>query len=219
MKRINEKYSKAFANNFKELLKNKNMTQLELVDKFKKQGLKVSQQTISSWIHQGKLPHDETLTALCKILRVKESDLIPPHITDFPSIEEVTQAKYPLMGVIAAGEPIEMVEDIDIETFIATNRKISADFALLVKGDSMEDFGIYDRYFVFIKQQPIVKNGEIAAIAIDNETTLKKFYYDEKQQIVTLIPGNSKYKPMIYTKDDFKNVRVLGKAVYFQGML
>jgi repressor LexA len=81
----------------------------------------------------------------------------------------------------------------------------------------MVDARICDGDIIFIRQQPIVENGEIAAVVIDDEVTLKRFYRNNGG--VILKPENSKYQPRYYTEKDFKNVRVLGKAVMFQSSL
>ena len=94
---------------------------------------------------------------------------------------------------------------------------IVVDFCLRVKGDSMIDARINDGDIVFIRKQPMVENGEIAAVAIDNEVTLKRFYKNNGG--VILKPENSKYQPRFFTAEDFKNIRVLGKAVFFQSTL
>ena len=75
---------------------------------------------------------------------------------------------------------------------------------------------IMDGDIVFIRSQPEVENGEIAAVAIDDEATLKRFYRDEITQTVTLISENPIYAPMVFTKEYQKNVYILGKAVAFQ---
>ena len=70
-----------------------------------------------------------------------------------------------------------------------TNEKnfdIDADFCLIMKGNSMDNARIMDGDIVFIRQQPEVENGEIAAVAIDDEATLKRFYRDEKTGTITL---------------------------------
>lgn len=78
---------------------------------------------------------------------------------------------------------------------------------------------IHDGDFVFIKMQSIVRNGEIAAVAIDDEATLKRFYYYPERRMIILKPENSKYEDMIFVGDELKRIRVLGKAVCFQGNL
>lgn len=123
--------------------------------------------------------------------------------------------RVPLLGCIAAGEPIYAYQDS--QAYIEVDEGIGADFCLKVKGDSMIDARIYDGDLVFVRKQPTVWNGEIAVVLIDNEATLKRFYGNNGG--VILKPENSKYQPRYYTEKDFKDVRVLGKAVLFQSEL
>ena len=120
----------------------------------------------------------------------------------------------PMLGEIACGKPIFMDENRDNYTMIGSN--VKADFCLKAKGDSMVNARIMDGDMVFIRSQPEVENGEIAAVAIDDEATLKRFYRDEITQTVTLISENPIYAPMVFTKECQKNVYILGKAVAFQ---
>lgn len=120
----------------------------------------------------------------------------------------------PMLGEIACGKPIFMDENRDNYTMIGSN--VKADFCLKAKGDSMVNARIMDGDIVFIRSQPEVENGEIAAVAIDDEATLKRFYRDEITQTVTLISENPIYAPMVFTKECQKNVYILGKAVAFQ---
>lgn len=64
--------------------------------------------------------------------------------------------------------------------------------------------------------QPVVENGEIAAVAIDDEATLKRFYRDGNTGTITLVAENPAYSPMVFTKESQKNVCILGKAIAFQ---
>ena len=116
--------------------------------------------------------------------------------------------KLPLLGKIAAGQPILAVEDCEYFSPISDTR---ADFCLRVKGDSMIGAGIKDGDIVFIRKQDSVDDGEIAAVLVEDEATLKRVYLSD--DAVTLISENPKYKPMIYTKKQCKNIRILGKAV------
>ena len=120
----------------------------------------------------------------------------------------------PMLGEIACGKPIFMDENKESYTMVGSN--VKADFCLKAKGDSMVKARIMDGDIVFIKIQPEVENGEIAAVAIDDEATLKRFYRDEITQTVTLISENPIYAPMVFTKECQKNVYILGKAVAFQ---
>ena len=89
----------------------------------------------------------------------------------------------------------------------------NADFALTIKGDSMIGDNIHPGDIVFIRQQPTVEIGEIAAVLIDGDATLKHFYRDGDS--VTLVSSNPKYKPMVYHKGDCDDIRILGKAVAY----
>ena len=114
----------------------------------------------------------------------------------------------PLLGKIAAGQPILAEEDCEFFSPIDDTR---ADFCLRVRGDSMIGAGIKDGDIVFIRKQDSVDDGEIAAVLVEDEATLKRVYVTD--DAVTLIAENPKYKPMVYTKKQCKNIRILGKAV------
>ena len=82
-----------------------------------------------------------------------------------------------------------------------------------VKGDSMINARIYDGDLVYIREQPDVENGEIAAVLIGDEATLKRVYKYPGQ--VVLQPENPQYPPLVYTGEQLQDFRILGKAVAF----
>lgn len=131
-------------------------------------------------------------------------------IPKLPNIEPYNPTMVPIVGTIAAGTPILAEENI--EGYAPLQDK-KADFALTVKGDSMIGDNIHPGDIVFIKQQPTVEIGEIAAVLIDGDATLKHFYRDGDS--VTLVSSNTKYKPMVYHKGDCDEFRILGKAVAY----
>ena len=88
---------------------------------------------------------------------------------------------------------------------------IRADFAVRCYGDSMIDAHICDGDIVYIRQQDDVDDGEIAAVLIDDDATLKRVY--RKPYGVVLMPANSNYEPLVYTAEDCVNIRIMGKAV------
>lgn len=112
----------------------------------------------------------------------------------------------PLVGTIAAGTPI--LAEQNIEDYFSLDASIDADFALEIRGDSMLGAGIFPGDIVFIREQPCVENGEIAAVLIDNEATLKKFYKTENA--IVLQPENDMHEPITIT-DGY--VKVMGKLV------
>lgn len=133
-----------------------------------------------------------------------------PDIPKLPNIEPYNPTMVPIVGTIAAGTPILAEENI--EGYAPLQDK-NADFALTIKGDSMIGDNIHPGDIVFIRQQPTVEIGEIAAVLIDGDATLKHFYRDGDS--VTLVSSNPKYKPMVYHKGDCDEFRILGKAVAY----
>ena len=117
--------------------------------------------------------------------------------------------KVPIIGRIACGSPILAEQNYEGQTFCPD--EVNADFALRCQGDSMIDANIQDGDIVFIKETPEVENGEIAAVVVGEEATLKKVYYHG--DTVTLIPANSSYEPMVFKKDEINDIRICGKAV------
>lgn len=148
------------------------------------------------------------LEPLAKVLNVS-----PAYLMGWENIVSYKTKKVPMLGKIAAGEPIYVAEE-RCEYYVEVNENAHVDFCLKVQGDSMIEARINNGDIVFIRKQPCVENGEIAAVLIDNEVTLKRFYRNNGG--VILKPENSKYQPFFYTDKDFKDIRILGKAIFFQ---
>ena len=123
--------------------------------------------------------------------------------------------RIPLVGEIACGSPILAEENV--EEILEIAQHIKADFALRCHGDSMIGVHIHDGDIVYIRQQPDVDNGSIAAVCIENSATLKRVYkYPDK---LVLSPANPQYEPLVYTGDELSQVRILGKAVGFISLI
>ena len=135
----------------------------------------------------------------------------------YDNLSPIKLKKFPLLGEIACGEPIWA--DEEKESYVMANMDIKADFCLTAKGDSMVNARINDGDIVFIKKMPMVNNGEIAAVIIDNEATLKRVYYYPNKSKLVLNPENPAYEPLVYLKDELNTIRILGKAVYFMSAL
>ena len=116
--------------------------------------------------------------------------------------------KIPLVGAIACGTPILAVENIEDEVDIPEH--IHADFALRCKGDSMIDADIQD---VYIRRQDEVVPGQIAAVLVEDEATLKRFYYDKSAGVLTLVPANSTMPPQVYHGETLNHIKILGLVV------
>lgn len=131
---------------------------------------------------------------------------IPDNILPIPEMRQI-----PLIGTIACGAPTLAEEHI--EDYINIPKQILADFALTCKGDSMINARIFDGDIVYIRQQDTVDSGEIAAVLIDGEATLKRVQLFEDH--ISLEPENPQYRPLVYWGEEMNNIRILGKAVAF----
>ena len=133
-----------------------------------------------------------------------------PALPTMPAnIVPVKRHTVPLLGEIAAGQPIYADEEHDM--CVAVDDDIRCDFALRVRGDSMIDAGIYDGDVVLVRQQEDVDDGQIAVVLIDDEATLKYLYHQPGG--VQLVPANRRYSPWSYTGEAAAQVRILGLAV------
>ena len=130
------------------------------------------------------------------------------------NIYKLDKIKLPMLGKVACGEPI--FADEDRESYIMDGTDIGADFCLQCQGDSMINARIHDGDIVLVKKTDIVENGEIAVVIIDDEATLKRFFYYREQNLVILKPENPKYQDIILTGEQLNQVRVIGRAVAFQ---
>lgn len=165
-------------------------------------------------------PNSETLIALADYFHCSVDFLIcrsdsrtdEINLSKIKNIEPMpVMVKVPLLGTIACGEPILAEENI--EDYINMPEKTKGTFALRCKGDSMINARIFDGDIVFIREQPEVENGEIAAVLIEDEATLKRVY--KSANSIELRPENPTYKPLYYQNDDMNKIRILGKAVGF----
>ena len=129
---------------------------------------------------------------------------IPPGFMPMPKMRKV-----PLIGAIACGDPITAEQNI--EKLVDVPENIRCDFALRCKGDSMIGAGIHDGDAVYINIQPEVENGEIAAVRIGDEATLKRVYIH--QDYIELRPENPAYESIIRRKEEMNDVHIEGKAV------
>lgn len=139
-------------------------------------------------------------------IQVRKSFEVSSGIENVISFDNFKQI--PIIGTIACGEPILAEENHEGYTNIEIN--VHADFALRCKGDSMAP-KFLDGDVVLIRQQPDVENGQIAAVLIDNEATLKRVYKNPDD--ILLSPENLSYRPMVYSGEEMNNIRILGLAI------
>ncbi len=145
---------------------------------------------------------------------ISQADDMEVNISDLRGYQEIyipKLKKVPLLGKTACGEPIYS-PNLD-DGFALIGEEYDVDFALEAKGDSMIGAGINDGDVVFFKAQEAVDNGQIAAVFIDDEVTLKRvYYYPEKSKLI-LQPENPKCEPFVYTGEELNSIRIIGLAV------
>jgi repressor LexA len=148
---------------------------------------------------------------MCHLKALQKKGLIhrEPNMSRAISIFESkakTKNGLKVLGTIAAGQPIEAVEDAEVLDFEDWQQS-GNNFALRVKGDSMIDAHIEDGDIVILKRQQTATNGQIVAVLDDqNEATLKKFYKEKNK--FRLEPCNSKLKPIIRDKVEIMGILV-----------
>ncbi len=199
-------------------MKIRNLKQVDLVNK-----TGIGKSSICTYLAGDYLPKQTNLYKLSKALSVNPAWLmgedvpmdIAPAIASLPAnLLPVKKVRVPLLGNVAAGEPI--LADQEYDTYVEANEDIRCDFALRVDGDSMEPTIRYGD-LVFIRQQDDVDDGEIAAVLVDDSATLKHVYHIKDG--LQLISDNPKYRPMICTMPEYDTIRILGKAVAFKRIL
>lgn len=129
---------------------------------------------------------------------------IPPGFEPMPKMKKI-----PLIGSIACGEPITAIQNREGE--IDAPENMQCDFALRCKGDSMIGAGIHDGDAVYIRIQPEVENGQIAAVRIGDEATLKRVYLHK--DYIELRPENPDYESIIRRREEMNDVHIEGRAI------
>lgn len=140
------------------------------------------------------------------IIRKFEGAVRGIEIVDSSVNANLNAVELPLVGYIAAGQPIEAIEN-PLSTVMVSPDMVSKSkrcFALQVKGDSMIGEGIMDGDFVVLKQQETAENGQIVVALIDNGFATLKTFYREKNGKIRLQPANDKMQPIIVEADNCK---------------
>lgn len=204
-----------FSKNLLSILERRGMNQTELAEK-----MGVSDAAVSYWLSGAKTPRMDKLVKLSKLLNVTIHTLTDEHgFEEFdrqlPSglipISQLQHHKIPVLGSMAAGEPIYDAEFPDV----VVDGPLDADFALRIKGDSMEPTYLNDD-LVFLKSTPdLPHDGAVCAIAIDDEATLKHVY--RHPDSIVLTSNNTAYGPMMYAFQEHK-IQILGVPVGFLRM-
>lgn len=219
------------ANRLQQIMATRNLKQSHILDKAKpfckKHNIKLGKSHLSQYVNGKAEPSQDKLFILGLTLNVSEAWLMGynvPMERDFhekasnlqhlPSnLHPIQLRRFPMLGRIACGKPI--FADEDHESYVDAAADINADFCLTAQGDSMIGARIRDGDVVFIKSQPTVDNGQIAAVIINEEATLKRWYYYPEKEKLILSPENSAYEPLVYVGAELEAVTCLGRAVCF----
>lgn len=191
-------------------------TLLEIADK-----MNVSEATVQRWESGNikSLRHGR-ITQLAEVLKVNPSMLmgwdydaneIPDGFQPLPQT-----VKRPRLGVISCGDPINSEENFDGYDDVPSH--IICDFTLVCEGDSMTGARINDGDLVYIRQQPTVETGQIAAVLVDGTDKLLKRVYINDDSII-LQAENPAYPPRVFSKEDMNRVSIIGKAVGFTSVI
>ena len=132
--------------------------------------------------------------------------------SDEPQVLEDVHS-IPIVGRIAAGEPISAIQNAEDHVSIGQGLlgKAQDVFGLVVRGDSMIEDGIFDGDYIFVKPQDDARNGEIVAVMVDEEATVKRLYKEGDR--VRLQPANASMEPIYVHASQWKKTTVLGKVV------
>lgn len=202
----------SFGQRLKELRIASQMSQTDLARR-----IGATNQAISQYEHDKRRPDFEVLSQLADIFHVNSDYLLGKTdflVPNYSNIAPIKTKRFPVLGSIACGTPIYMDEERDL--YVEADSDIRADFVLYAKGDSMKDARILDGDIVFIRSQPEVENGQIAAVAVGDEATLKRFYSYPDKNMVILRAANVSYADMIYVGSEMSEIKILGLAVAFQ---
>lgn len=207
-----------FCNRLRLLRNSRSLSQQTLSEK-----IGVSKSSINMYERGEREPSFETLEAIADFFNVDmdyllgKSDVerkyafvqhIPTGFEPTPKMQKV-----PLIGDIACGEPITAEENL--EGYVDAPAMKQIDFALTCHGDSMIDAGIHDGDIVYIRKQPEVENGQIAAVRIGNEATLKRVYYYPEEGKIILQAANAAYPPMSYSGEELNDISIEGLLIGF----
>ena len=174
----------------------------------------ISESTVYDYFNGHTLPSPESIDKLARFFHVDKGQLDPRYAMpeNLTPIDQSHLIEIPLIGHIACGEPI--TADQNIEGYITEYFPESVDpdsiFALKCEGDSMEPY-ILDGDIAYIRQQPEVEDGEIAAVLVDGDTraTLKRVKKVGDQ--VFLLPDNPRYSPIVLDEDH--PGKIIGKMI------
>ena len=182
------------------------------------EALGVKYTTFTDWVKGNAYPRIDKIELMANYFGIEKSDLVEERkLLQAPKKRGVT---INVLGNVAAGIPIEAIEDIiDTEEISEELAKTGSFFGLKIHGDSMEP-RMFEGDVVIVRQQDDAESGDIVIAMVNgNDATCKRLFKYESG--ISLISLNQKYEPMMFTNDDIleKPVKIIGKVVELRGKL
>lgn len=203
-----QNYLQAFGRRVKSARESIGLSQQDLADK-----VFTSKSMISSYENGLSDPRQSMIPLLSEALNVSIGWLMTgdDSTLDYSSygLLPVTKRKIPVLGNVHCGTP----KYAEQEYMDLVDTDINADFALIAKGDSMADVGIQDKDLVFVRRKPIVDNGKIAVVLIDEEAAIKRVH--KTGDTLILSPANQNYEPLIFDSSSKEDIKILGEVVAY----
>lgn len=198
-----------FGKNMKKIRESRQMTLEEMADT-----LGTTKQALSRYERGERTPKITAAAKFADILGIPLLDLVgeePILPGNVRKINTLHRQSIPLIGAVAAGEPILATEDCEVYI----DAPVKADYALTVEGDSMSPTFI-EGDIIYIRQQDDVDDGTVGVVLCEDSACLKHIYHIKNG--LQLVSENPKYPPMIRTWPEYDTIRILGKVVGYTRM-
>lgn len=206
-------YKKIFSKNLRYYMDLNQKSQIDIIN-----DLGINKSSISTWVNGSRLPRMDKVDALAKYFNIKRSDLIESHDFTSSSVKSTHAIKINVLGRVAAGIPLEAVEEIIDTEEISEELSMTGEFfGLQINGDSMEP-RMCQGDVVIVRRQEDADSGDIViALVNGDDATCKRLrkYRDG----IELISINPAYKPMFFSNKEIeeKPVKIIGKVVELRG--
>jgi len=207
---------KSFGLKLSQLMKKNNMTDEQLAEL-----LSVSRTTVLRWRNGERSPKMSKISQIAKMLNVPATYFIDENESYCPEDHIITKREIPIYGTIAAGKPIEAIEnvigDIQVPDIILDKYGFEKLLALRINGDSMNRI-VHDGHIAVLERTTNINNGDIAAVLINGyDATLKRIYKTNNRIILEPDSFNPSIHPLMFDCTDIENcpeIKVVGKYIW-----
>ena len=163
--------------------------------------------TIQKWEDGTSKPSYAIISKIADLYNVSVIDIMEKDLTQNNQV--------PILGTVRGGQPIYAhQETLCYETVETQEHQNGEYFYLEVVGDSMKDDRILPGDILYIRKQDTLNNGEIGIVLVDDEATVKRVYFKNKQ--IILQPSNDNYQPLVFNEQDMieHRIQILGKVLH-----